>query len=70
LIFWNLVGCCRAKRDLIARYGGDVQLALAAYNAGEDAAEHYGHRIPPFPQTQAYVPSVLGLYRALLAQNK
>jgi soluble lytic murein transglycosylase-like protein len=55
--------------DLIARYGGEkLDLVLAAYNAGEDAVEKYGRRIPPYKETQAYVPNVLRMYRALRAQ--
>jgi soluble lytic murein transglycosylase-like protein len=55
--------------DLITRYGGEkLELVLAAYNAGEDAVEKYGRRIPPYKETQAYVPSVLRMYHALRAQ--
>ncbi len=56
--------------DLITRYGLDkLELVLAAYNAGEDAVERYGRRIPPFKETQAYVPNVLRMYHALRAQS-
>ena len=55
--------------DLIARYGGEkLELVLAAYNAGEEAVEKYGRRIPPYKETQAYVPNVLRMYHALRAQ--
>jgi soluble lytic murein transglycosylase-like protein len=55
--------------DLIARYGIEkLELVLAAYNAGEDAVEKYGRRIPPYKETQAYVPNVLRMYQALRAQ--
>lgn len=54
-------------RDLLARYHSNVELALAAYNAGEDAVERYGRQIPPFPETLNYVPSVLAVYQKLLA---
>jgi soluble lytic murein transglycosylase-like protein len=55
-------------RDLMVRFDSDLNLTLAAYNAGENAVERYGGRIPPYKETQKYVPSVLRIYRALLAQ--
>jgi soluble lytic murein transglycosylase-like protein len=60
----NVRGGARYLRDLLKRYGNDLELALAAYNAGEDAVERSGRAIPPFPETRAYVPAVLELYRA------
>jgi soluble lytic murein transglycosylase-like protein len=50
---------------LIDRFGQDVKLALAAYNAGENAVDRSGGQIPPFSETQAYVPRVLKIYRML-----
>jgi hypothetical protein len=65
----NIHAGARYLADLIARYGGEkLELVLAAYNAGEDAVEKYGRRIPPYKETQAYVPNVLRMYRALRAQ--
>jgi soluble lytic murein transglycosylase-like protein len=56
--------------ELISRYGSSkLDLVLAAYNAGENAVERYGRRVPPFKETRAYVPNVLRMYRALLAQS-
>jgi soluble lytic murein transglycosylase-like protein len=50
---------------LMGMFGEDLELVLAAYNAGEQAVMRAGRRIPPYPETQAYVRNVLaGLQRA------
>ena len=49
-------------QELLRLFGNDVELALAAYNAGADAVERYGRKIPPYPETLAYVPRVLRAY--------
>lgn len=54
--------------DLLARYHSNLELALAAYNAGEDAVERYGRHVPPFRETLAYVPSVMRVYQRLMEQ--
>jgi soluble lytic murein transglycosylase-like protein len=48
-------------RDQLDRFGGNVRLALAAYNAGPGAVESYGG-VPPYPETQSYVSDVLANY--------
>lgn len=49
-------------KDLLEEFDQDLKLALAAYNAGENAVRRYGNQIPPFPETQTYVRKVIGLY--------
>ncbi len=46
--------------DLLRQFGGDVSLALAAYNAGPGAVEPC-QCVPAIPETQAYVARILGL---------
>ncbi len=60
----NIAGGTRYLRSLIDRFGR-IDLALAAYNAGEEAVERHKRRIPPFAETLAYVPRVLERYRKL-----
>lgn len=58
----NIDGGVRHLRGLIERYSNDLRLALAAYNAGEQAVNGYGG-VPPYPETQQYVEKVLVEYR-------
>jgi soluble lytic murein transglycosylase-like protein len=48
----------RYLSDLFKRFENDAVLALAGYNAGEYAVERYDRRVPPFPETRAYVTLV------------
>jgi len=57
----NVDGGVRHMRDLLQGFGGDVTLALAAYNAGEAAVRSYGG-VPPFTETREYVRRVRALY--------
>ncbi|MEN8179403.1 MAG: lytic transglycosylase domain-containing protein [Pseudomonadota bacterium] len=59
----NLEGGARYMKDLLAEFKSDLKLALAAYNAGENAVRKYGNQIPPFPETQKYVKKVMGYYK-------
>jgi soluble lytic murein transglycosylase-like protein len=65
----NLHGSVRYLRSLLDRYSRldpqrRYEWALGAYNAGPAAVERYG-AVPPYPQTRAYVRSVIGLWRRL-----
>ncbi len=55
-------------RELLDLFKGDVRLTLAAYNAGPNAVLRHGNRIPPYAETQHYVPKVMRIYRGL-SQN-
>jgi lysozyme len=61
----NLDAGASYLKALQQRFGNDLRLVLAAYNAGEGAVERHGTAVPPFPETQAYVRDVLARYAAL-----
>jgi soluble lytic murein transglycosylase-like protein len=58
----NIYGGAAYLRYLLTLFGNDMQLALAAYNAGEGAVMQHG-RIPPYRETVEYVPKVLSYYK-------
>ena len=59
----NVDGGIRYLKHLIALFNPNIDLALAAYNAGENAVMRNNNTIPPYPETQNYVKQVLALYR-------
>ncbi|HEU0202213.1 MAG TPA: lytic transglycosylase domain-containing protein [Burkholderiaceae bacterium] len=63
----NLRAGAAYLRTLRRRYGNDLNLMLAAYNAGEGAVAKHGGVIPPYAETQNYVRDVLAVYRRLSA---
>lgn len=72
----NLEGGARYLSDLLTMFDNNMVLALAAYNAGENAVIKYDFSVPPYPETQNYVRKVIDFYqegrkhaRALTASN-
>jgi soluble lytic murein transglycosylase-like protein len=55
----NIRGGALYLRQMLGQFGGDVTLALAAYNAGPGAVRKHGG-VPPYAETQAYVTAILG----------
>jgi soluble lytic murein transglycosylase-like protein len=54
----NIGGGCAYLRQLLDRYSGNEELALAAYNAGSAAIERHGNAVPPYRETRDYVNKV------------
>ncbi|HET9343298.1 MAG TPA: lytic transglycosylase domain-containing protein [Candidatus Eremiobacteraceae bacterium] len=59
----NVEGGAKYLRSLLDRYDGRLDLALAAYNAGPGAVDHFGG-VPPYRETQEYVSSIMAGYRS------
>jgi soluble lytic murein transglycosylase-like protein len=55
----NLLAGAKYLKELLTMFDNDLRLALAAYNAGENAVLRYGRAVPPYRETQRYVPAVL-----------
>lgn len=58
----NIEGGAKYLRQMMDTFGGDVQKAVAAYNAGPQSVKEY-NGIPPYRETQDYVNKVLDIYR-------
>jgi soluble lytic murein transglycosylase len=58
----NMEGGIRYLRKLLDQFQGNLHLALAAYNAGENAVIKYNNSIPPFEETRTYVKRVLKFF--------
>jgi len=59
----NIRAGTRYLGDLLLLFDNDLPLALAAYNAGENAVLRYGNRLPPYRETREYVPRVIAYYK-------
>jgi hypothetical protein len=59
----NIYGGAHYLKDLLTMFNNNVELALAGYNAGENAVIRAGRRVPNYPETLAYVPKVISFYR-------
>lgn len=59
----NILAGSKYLRELLTQFNGDLSLSLAAYNAGPGAVIKYQRKIPPYKETQYYVPKVLKYYR-------
>jgi len=55
----NIDGGARYLRKMLDSFGGDIKVALAAYNAGPGAVAKYGGNVPPYQETQQYIHRVL-----------
>jgi soluble lytic murein transglycosylase-like protein len=65
----NLNGGAQYLRVLLTMFNNDLSLALAAYNAGENAVKRYGNTIPPYRETKNYVKKVKKLYHRYQANQ-
>ncbi len=62
----NIEGGVKYLRFLLDRFNGNLELVAAGYNAGEGNVAKYGNKIPPFRETQNYVPAVLGFTKTMM----
>lgn len=58
----NIEGGARYLKWLLGQFNNDLELVVAAYNAGEQSVIRAGYRIPDYPETRNYVPRVLAHY--------
>jgi soluble lytic murein transglycosylase-like protein len=65
----NIHAGVKYMRWLLDKFGGDMRLALAGYNAGEGSVMKYGNKIPPYRETQNYVTKIMNHYDLLSTQG-
>lgn len=61
----NIEGGVKYLSQLIKMFDNNIELALAAYNAGEQSVIRYGRKIPPYKETNAYIMKVMTIYEGL-----
>jgi hypothetical protein len=59
----NISGGARFLADLLKQFNNNLELSLAAYNAGPTTVTRYGGTVPPYPETRQYVARVMRYYR-------
>lgn len=60
----NVLGGANYLKWLMGYFKGNIELVLAAYNAGENAVVRAGHKVPNYPETQAYVRRIMADLRS------
>jgi soluble lytic murein transglycosylase-like protein len=66
----NIQGGAKYFRKMLDTFGQNIELSLAAYNAGPNAVKRAGNTIPDYPETKRYVRKVMQTYHKLKANNK
>ena len=64
----SISGGTRYLKDLLKMFNGRIDLALAGYNAGENAVIKYGYNIPPYDETRNYVKLIIKRYGRTTSQ--
>ena len=59
----NIDGGARFLADLLKQFNNNLELSLAAYNAGPTTVARYGGRVPPYPETRQYIERVMRYYK-------
>jgi Transglycosylase SLT domain len=65
----NVNAGARYLHDLLGKYHNNLTLALAAYNAGPERVDQYGHRVPPYLETMKYVQRIANSYAKIKANT-
>ena len=66
----SIMGGTRYLKDLLKLFNGRIDLALAGYNAGENAVIKYGYAVPPYDETRNYVKLIIKRYGKISTGEK